>query len=96
MGKNAPNVPDDSSAKEEIQKALSHTAGKHGKKVICVSNEMLQQDNIPNGIDEIPLFHFGMKGIDKLNGRFDVIWELNGHYYHPSAVQEHTERPTLL
>jgi len=29
-----------------------------------------------------------MKGIDKLNGKFDVVWFLNAHYYHRQALEQ--------
>lgn len=86
LGESAPDTETDGSAKGKTLRALQPIAKRHGRRLINVSNEMLHHDMIPNGIDEIPMFHYGMKGIDKLNGLFDVVWSLNGHYYHPSAV----------
>lgn len=86
LGESAPDTEKDGSAKGKTLRALQPIAKRHGRRLINVSNEMLHHDMIPNGIDEIPMFHYGMKGIDKLNGLFDVVWSLNGHYYHPSAV----------
>jgi len=86
LGESAPDTEKDGSAKGKTLRALQPIAKRHGRRLINVSNEMLHHDMIPNGIDEIPMFHYGMKGIDKLNGLFDVVWCLNGHYYHPSAV----------
>ena len=86
LGESAPDTETDGSAKGKTLRALQPLAKRHGRRLINVSNEMLHHDMIPNGIDEIPMFHYGMKGIDKLNGLFDVVWSLNGHYYHPSAV----------
>jgi hypothetical protein len=87
LGENALGVDADGTAKGKILRALYPTAKRHDKKLVSVSNDMLQKNLIPDGISEIPLFHFGMKGIDCLNGRFDVVWELNGHYYHPIALK---------
>ena len=88
LGENAAGSQTDDSAKKCILKALSPTAKYHDKKVVDVTNDMLQQDTIPDGINEIPLFHYGMKGIDKLIGRFKVIWEMNAHYYHRIAIRQ--------
>lgn len=70
----------------ECQVFKWYIAKRHGKKLVSVSNDMLQKYVIPDGKDEIPIFHFGMKGIDRLNGKFDVIWEVNAHYYHRQAI----------
>ena len=86
LGENAPDTETDGSAKGKTLRALQPIAKKHGRRLVNMSNEMLRHDIIPNGIDEIPMFHYGMKGIDKLNGLFDVVWSMNGHYYHPTAV----------
>ena len=86
LGENAPDTEKDGSAKGKTLRALQPIAKRHGRRLVNMSNEMLRHDIIPNGIDEIPMFHYGMKGIDKLNGLFDVVWSLNGHYYHPTAV----------
>ena len=88
LGNDAPDTEKEGNAKRKILRALSPIAERHKKKLISVSNEMLQKDVIPDGIKEIPVFHFGMKGIDKLHGRFDVIWEVNAHYYHRHAIQQ--------
>lgn len=88
LGENAPNIDKESNAKEHILKALTPIAQKHDKRLMAVTNDMIQTNLIPDGVDIIPLFHYGMKGIDKLSGKYDVIWEMNGHYYHPKAIQQ--------
>jgi len=88
LGERAPGTKNDGSAKGKILRALSPIAAKHEKKIVSVSNDMLQKNIIPDGENEVALFHFGMKGIDKLNGKFDVIWVMNAHYYHRQAIQQ--------
>jgi hypothetical protein len=89
LGKDAPDTTEKGrSAKDKILNSLAPVAKRHGKKLVGVTNDMLQKDEIPDGLKEIPVFHFGMKGIDKLNGRFEVIWEVNAHYYHRLAISQ--------
>ena len=42
---------------------------------------------IPSGIEEIPIFHWKMEGLDILKGRFEVIWEMNAHYHPEDAIK---------
>lgn len=88
LGEDAPHTKAEESAKGRILRALSPIAERHGRNLVAVSNEMLQKDVIPDGTGEIPIFHFGMKGIDRLNGKFDVVWEVNAHYYHRLAIKQ--------
>lgn len=84
LGHNAP----EGSAKERIIGMLNPIAKKHGRKLVNVSQIDIQQGKIPNGLEEIPILHWGLLGIDVFKGRFEVIFETNGHYFHPDSVKQ--------
>jgi len=74
------------SFKSILQQALQQVADDYGIEVVKVSGQL--DDEIPSGIKQIPLFHWGMKGLDQLKGMYEVIWEVNGHYYGDEIVRQ--------
>jgi len=84
LGHNAP----EGSAKERIVGMLNPIAKKHGRKLVNVSQIDIQQGKIPNGLEEIPVLHWGLLGIDVFKGRYGVIFETNGHYFHPDSIKQ--------
>ena len=55
--------------------------------VQLTSIDDVAQQTIPAGIEEIPGFHWKMEGLDILKGKFEVIWEMNGHYHPEHAIK---------
>ena len=72
-------------AKYKVKEALQLIADDHNVKLTCIDN--LVQQTIPSGIEEIPIFHWKMEGLDILKGRFEVIWEMNAHYHPEDAIK---------
>ena len=72
--------------KSMIHQQLESISSSYGIQLSSIDDVLKQQ--IPDGIEDIPLFHWGMKGLDKLKGKFEVIWEVNGHYYPPRAIKK--------
>ena len=90
LGESAPGHETKGSAKRRIIRMLYPIAQKHGRKLIARSTTELQNRNIPDGLTEIPVLHWGILGIDTLKGRFDVIIETNAHYFHPDSILQAT------
>jgi len=86
LGEGSPGAESKGSAKGRIIRMLYPIAQKHGRELIAVSTTDLQNGNIPDGLTEIPILHWGILGIDTLKGRFDVIIETNAHYFHPDSI----------
>ena len=74
------------SFKSILQQALQPVADDYGIEVVKVRGQL--DDETPSGIKQIPLFHWGMKGLDRLKGKYQVIWEINGHYYGDEIVRQ--------
>jgi len=72
-------------AKSTVKNALQPIADEHNVKLTSIDN--LAQQTIPSGIEEIPIFHWKMEGLDILKGRFEVIWEMNAHYHPEDAIK---------
>ena len=72
--------------KELIINALSPIAKKYGRTFEPVNNEQLKTSSIPNGKDQIPIFHYGLSGINNLEGMYSVIWFMHAYYYHPTTI----------
>ena len=72
-------------AKSTVKNALQLVADEHNVKLTSIDN--LVQQTIPSGIEEIPIFHWEMEGLDILKGKFEVIWEMNGHYHPEDAIK---------
>ena len=72
--------------KSIIKNELQPIAVAHHRKLESVDN--LTTCQIPDDQSEweksesrfnIPIFHYGLKGVDKLKGKFTVTWEVNGY-----------------
>ena len=74
--------------KELIINALSPIAKKYGRKLEPVNNEQLKTNSIPEGKDQIPIFHYGLSGINNLEGMYSVIWFMHAYYYHPTTIRD--------
>ena len=72
--------------KELIINALSPIAKKYGRTLEPVNNEQLKTNSIPEGKDQIPIFHYGLSGINNLEGMYSVIWFMHVYYYHPTTI----------
>ena len=74
--------------KELIINALSPIAKKYGRTLEPVNNEQLKTSSIPDGIGHIPIFHYGLSGINNLEGMYSVIWFMDAYYYHPTTIRD--------
>jgi len=77
------------SFKSVLQQALQQVADDYGIQVVQVSDRL--DGEIPSGIKQIPLFHWGMKGLDQLKGMYEVIWQVNGHYYGDEIIRQNVQ-----
>ena len=68
-----------------VKGALQPIADQHNVKLTTVNK--LSQQAIPEGVEEIPIFHWKIEGLDALKGKFEVIWEMNGHYYPEDQIK---------
>lgn len=78
-------IDGDNSVKESIIKMLNPIADEAGRQLSPITTKDLEEDNIPSGIKCIPVIHYGIQGTN-LFADYDVLIELNGHYYHQQAI----------
>ena len=76
---------DGDSVKESIIKMLNPIANGAGRQLSPITTKDLEEDNIPSGIKCIPVIHYGIQGTN-LFADYDVLIELNAHYYHQQAI----------
>jgi hypothetical protein len=86
LGEDAPVSEKEGSAKGRIIRMLSRIVAAHGRKLVAIGKDEIQSNNIPNGLEEIPVLHWGLIGIDILKGLFDVVIETNCHFFHPDSI----------
>ena len=76
-----------STAKDKIIELLQPIALKHDRKLVSISTEDLEADNIPDSDSTIPVIHYSIRGTNKF-ASFDVLVELTAHYYHEKSIIE--------
>ena len=79
---------DDGQNKLLIINALSSVAEKHSKELIPTGMDQFRQGNIADGEVQIPIFHYGINGVNDLEEKYSVIWFLYAYYYNPASIME--------
>ena len=79
---------DDGQNKQFIINALSSVAEKHSKELIPTGMDQFRQGNIADGEVQIPIFHYGINGVNDLEEKYSVIWFLYAYYYNPASIME--------
>ena len=74
--------------KQSIINALSPIAEMYGKELIAVGQPQIRAGNIADGKLQIPVFHYGINGINDLAGKYSVIWFVYAYYFNPTTIME--------
>ena len=74
-------------AKDIAIRFLQSTAKKHKRKLVPVDKSNIQQGNLPDGTKEIPIVHYGVKGVNVL-ANYDVIVELVALFYNDTDIKD--------
>jgi len=78
-------LDEDDSVKDSVIAMLNPIADEAGKKLLPISTPDLEEGNIPSSSTYIPVIHYGIQGTN-LFSDYDVLIELNAHYYHQQAI----------
>lgn len=73
-------------AKERIIKFLTDTVSKHDRQLVDVTAYKIQTGELPDGVEQIPVVHYGVTGVNNL-GQYDVVVELGAYYYGDDPVK---------
>ena len=55
---------------------------------MVVNKEQILSGQLPDGKQQIPVFHYGLSGINDLGGMYQVIWSLYAYYYNPQTIKD--------
>ena len=84
-------------AKSTVKNALQLVADEHNVKLTSIDHPA--QQTIPSGIEEIPIFHWEMEGLDILKGKFNEILSSQNfvtNYWLPEYFDSSRHRFTCL
>jgi len=88
QGAGIATTEDESTAKDKIMRLLDDIAAiKHNRLLVPVETEHLEEGVLPLVYEssDIPVIHYGIQGTNLFES-YEVMIELNAHYYHQQAI----------